>query len=103
MRKPFTQSILPASKYFFCRWLLPVGLLAERYADPDAPAEGEADVLLGALPLLSHPQDVLPRHQVQQEQHRTASQVVLQLQVSPLALFSSFNLLITLMNQENTV
>lgn len=50
--------------------------------DPDAPAQGEADVLLGAVPQLGRPQDVLPGHQVQQEQHRPAGQVVLQLQVS---------------------
>lgn len=28
--------------------------------DTDAPAEGQADVLLGAVPELSGPQDVLP-------------------------------------------
>ena len=49
---------------------------------PHAPEEGQADVLLGPLPVLRHPQDVLPRHQVQQEQHGPARQVVLQLQVS---------------------
>ena len=63
-----------------CR-LLTVGGV-QLYADADAPAQGQADVLLDALPLLRHHQDVLPRHQVQQEQHRAASQVVLQLQVS---------------------
>ena len=58
-----------------------VGRRAELYSDPNASEEGQADVLLGAVPLLRHPQDVLPRHQVQQEQHRPARQVVLQLQV----------------------
>ena len=53
----------------------------ELHADPDAPEEGQADVLLGPLPQLRHHQDVLPRHQVQQEQHRPAGQVVFQLQV----------------------
>ena len=52
-------------------------------------AIGQADVLLGPLPLVSHHQDVLPGHQVQQEQHRAASQVVLKLQVSGNFLFVS--------------
>lgn len=34
-------------------------------ADTDTSEEGEADVLLGQVPVLVHPQDVLPRHQVQ--------------------------------------
>ena len=62
-----------------CRLLSVGGVQLD--ADADAPAQGEADVLLDALPLLRHHQDVLPRHQVQQEQHRPARQVVLQLQV----------------------
>lgn len=33
----------------------------------DAPAESQADVLLGTVSQFSRPQDVLPRHQVQQE------------------------------------
>lgn len=33
----------------------------------DAPAEGEADVLLGEIPIIGGPQDVLPGHKVQQE------------------------------------
>ena len=56
-----------------------VGRRAELYSDPNASEEGQADVLLGALPLLRHHQDVLPGHQVQQEQHCPAGQVVLQL------------------------
>ena len=67
-----------------CRLLSVGGVQLD--ADADAPAQGQADVLLDALPLLRHHQDVLPRHQVQQEQHRAASQVVLQLQVSPLSM-----------------
>ena len=49
------------------------------HPDADALAEGQVDVLLDPLPQLSHHQDVLPGHQVQQEQHRPARQVVLQL------------------------
>ena len=49
------------------------------YPDPNAPSQGQADVLLGSIPVVSHPKDVLPGHQVQQEQHRAASQMVLQL------------------------
>jgi len=41
--------------------------------------ESKVDVLLGEVSLLSHPEDVLPRHQVQQEQHRTVGQMVLKL------------------------
>lgn len=52
------------------------------HADPDAPEEGQADVLLGAIPVVGRPQDVLPRHQVQQEQYCAAGQVVLELPVS---------------------
>lgn len=48
-------------------------------ADADAPPQSQADVLLGAVPQLCGAQDVLPGHQVQQEQHGTASQVVLKL------------------------
>ena len=33
----------------------------------DAPAESQADVLLGTVSQFRRPQDVLPRHQVQQE------------------------------------
>ena len=73
----------------FClSWLQPWWRQPELHADPDAPEEGQADVLLGPLPQLCHHQDVLPRHQVQQEQHRPAGQVVLQLQVC-LSLFNS--------------
>lgn len=48
----------------------------------DAPAQGEADVLLGAISQLPGAENVLPRHQIQQEQHSTVGQVVLQLPVS---------------------
>lgn len=48
----------------------------------NAPAQGEADVLLGALSKLSGAENVLPRHQIQQEQHSTVGQMVLQLPVS---------------------
>lgn len=34
-------------------------------ADADAPAQSQADVLLGPLSELRGPQDVLPRYQVQ--------------------------------------
>ena len=64
--------------FYFFRRLLHVRV-PQLYPDPDASEEGQADVLLGALPLLRHPQDVLPRHQVQQEQHGPAGQVVLKL------------------------
>ena len=64
--------------FYFSRRLLHVRV-TQLYPDPDASEEGQADVLLGALPLLRHPQDVLPRHQVQQEQHGPAGQVVLKL------------------------
>ena len=63
---------------YILRWLLPIRQ-PERNLDTDAFEEGQADVLLGEVPLLSHPEDVLPRHQVQQEQHRPAGQMVLQL------------------------
>ena len=56
--------------------------LSDQHADPDAPAQSEADVLLRALPKLLHPEGLLPRCQVQQEQHGAARQVVQQLQVS---------------------
>ena len=51
------------------------------HADADAPEEGQADVLLVALPQLLGAQVLFPGHQVQQEQHGTARQVVQQLQV----------------------
>lgn len=51
-------------------------------SDADALAKSQADVLLGSVPELGHPEDVLPRHQVQQEQHRATSQVVLEFQVN---------------------
>ena len=51
----------------------------KRHADPHAPSQGQADVFLGALSVLRHPEDVLPRHQVQQEQYGPVGQVVLQL------------------------
>lgn len=47
--------------------------------DSDAPSQGEADVLLGPVSKLSGAQNVLPGHQVQQKQHGSTSQVVLQL------------------------
>ena len=56
-----------------CRLLL--------HADADAPEEGQADVFLVALPQLLGAQVLFPGHQVQQEQHGTARQVVQQLQV----------------------
>ena len=62
----------------FSRRLLPLWL-PERDPHPNAPEEGQADVLLGEIPLLRHPQDVLPGYQVQQEQHGPAGQVVLKL------------------------
>lgn len=52
------------------------------YIDTDAPAQGQADVLLGALSQLRGAQDVLPGHQVQQEQHSTIGEMVLELPVS---------------------
>ena len=64
--------------HFYCRWLHPLGH-TELHADPDALEEGQVDVLLGEVPVLRHPQDVLPGHQVQQEQHRPAGQMVLKL------------------------
>ena len=51
-------------------------------SDANAFAQGQANVFLDPVPFVRHHQDVLPRHQVQQEQHRAARQVVLQLQVS---------------------
>lgn len=52
------------------------------YIDTDAPAQGEADVLLGPVPEFAGAEDVLPGHQVQQEQHGAAGEMVLQLPVS---------------------
>ena len=62
---------------FFCR--LFVVRSTQSNLDTDASPESQADVLLEPIPVLGHPQDVLPRHQVQQEQHRAASQMALQL------------------------
>ena len=79
---PFLTSTTTYRKYFISTknyFRILVGRRAELYSDPDASEEGQADVLLGAVPLLRHPQDVLPRHQVQQEQHGPARQVVLKL------------------------
>lgn len=45
------------------RYFLNHGELVD--ANTDTSEEGEADVLLGQVPVLVHSQDVLPRHQVQ--------------------------------------
>ncbi|GFR72767.1 hypothetical protein ElyMa_003850600 [Elysia marginata] len=63
------------------RKLVPGGGSVEQTTDPDAPAQGQADVLLHALPEFLDPQDVLPGRDVQQEQHSPARQVVLKLQM----------------------
>jgi len=55
---------------------------SHQYPDADASAQGEAHVLLRALPELRHLEGILPRRQVQQEQHGAARQVVQQLPVS---------------------
>lgn len=55
----------------------------ERAAQFDAPAEGEAHVLLHAVPVVRSPQSLLPGRALRQEDHRAARQVVLQLQVRP--------------------
>ena len=60
------------------RWIFHVRW-AKRDPHTNASEEGQADVLLGEVSILCHPQDVFPRHQVQQEQHRTIGQMVLQL------------------------
>lgn len=52
------------------------------HANADAPTQGEAHVLLGAVSELRGPQDVLPGHQVQQEQHGATRQMVLEFPVS---------------------
>ena len=49
--------------------------------DPDASTKGQVDVLLLPLSILRHHQDLLPRRQVQSEQHRPTRQVVLQFPV----------------------
>lgn len=55
--------------------------------DAHASAESQADVLLGSIPVVGSSQNVLPRYQVQQEQHRAAGQMVLQF---PVRIFSLF-------------
>lgn len=35
---------------------------SQRHVDPDAPEEGQIDVLLGEVPFVGHHQDVLPGH-----------------------------------------
>lgn len=58
--------------------------------DADASQEGEADVLLGSVSVLERPQNVLSGHQVQQEQHSAARQVVFQFPVSVFSMTNSF-------------
>lgn len=50
--------------------------------DADASEESQADVFLGEISVLGCPENVFPRHKIQQKQHRSTSQVVLQLQVN---------------------
>ena len=65
----------------FCVYLC-IALQLQSNAHACASAQGEAHVLLHTLPVIDHAQGILPRHPVQQEQHRAARQVVLQLSVS---------------------
>jgi len=62
-------------------------VLLHQYIDADAPAQGQAHVLLRPLPELRCAQRLLSRRQVQQEQHRAAGQVVQQL---PVSIFTGF-------------
>ena len=50
-------------------------------SNTNAPAKGQVDVLLRTVPKLSDHQGLLSRRQVQQKQHRSARQMVQQLQV----------------------
>lgn len=68
--------------YDFIKSNMILNSIALLNADTYAPAQSQADVLLGAVPKLSGAQDVFPRYQIQQEQHCTARQMVLKLPVS---------------------
>jgi hypothetical protein len=59
-----------------------------QYIDAYAPEEGQADVLLCAIPQLSHFEGLLSGCQIQQKQHCAARQMVQQLPVS--CYFSTF-------------
>jgi len=59
-------------------------MTSHQHSDADAPAEGQADVLLRSLPEFRHLESLLPGCQVQQKQHCAAGQVVQQFPVSAL-------------------
>lgn len=70
--------------FSFSRNLAKCFLNSRALVDTDAHAskEGQTHVLLGTVSQLGGPQNVLPGHQIQQEQHCPTRQMVLKLQVS---------------------
>lgn len=70
-----------ASQRYWERWDLGETSLFQHEPQFDASPQGQADVLLHALPQLDPAQELLPGHPLQQEQHGPAGQMVQQLQV----------------------